>query len=327
MSKPLIFACCGGEVAAHILAAAAKAGDYDFAYSEGFADARLRLQTRPANLVFIEIAEGALAPGFTELTGFLGGKSIPFVAVCREAKHGFDGINAGAANMLIIPRENSSPAYIVSQLTRMIKAVDMETGESRAIKQDIISPITRIVAIGASTGGAEAVLAILKDMPADAPPIVAVMHMPPVFTRIYAERLNSISRMSVWEASDGDRLRPGLCLIARGDRHLTLHKDDAGFYVSVFDGGLVGGFKPSVDKFFSSCACSVKGTALGVILTGMGADGAKGLKEMRDAGSFTIGQNEASSIVYGMPKAAYDLGAVSVQAPLSEICALILSKS
>jgi two-component system chemotaxis response regulator CheB len=208
----------------------------------------------------------------------------------------------------------------------MIKSTDMETGESRALKNAIVSPITRVIAIGASTGGAEAVLAILKDMPANAPPIVAVMHMPPVFTRIYAERLNSTCQISVWEASDGDRLRPGLCLIARGDRHLTLHKDDAGFYVSVFDGEPIGGFKPSVNQFFASCARNLRSTALGVILTGMGSDGAAGLREMRNAGSKTIGQDEASSIVYGMPKAAYDLGAVSVQAPLSDICALILSR-
>lgn len=181
----------------------------------------------------------------------------------------------------------------------------------------------KIIAIGSSTGGTETVLEILKQLPAGSPPVLVVQHMPPVFTKIYATRLHNNCTMSVWEARDGDELRPGLVLIAPGELQMSLERRDGKLIVRCLEGEKVNGHCPSVDVLFSSVAKVSGKKALGVILTGMGADGAKGLLEMRQAGAFTLGQDEKSAVVYGMPKAAHEIGAVAKQAPLGEIPRLI----
>ncbi|MDT8343001.1 MAG: chemotaxis response regulator protein-glutamate methylesterase, partial [Thermohalobaculum sp.] len=182
----------------------------------------------------------------------------------------------------------------------------------------------RIVAIGASTGGTEALRYLLQSLPGYAPPIVIVQHMPEQFTSAFAARLDGLSAISVREARDGDRLIRGQALIAPGNRHLTLQRSGATYLVSVREGPLVNRHRPSVDVLFRSVATVAGSNAVGIIMTGMGDDGARGLKEMRDAGARTLGQNEASCVVYGMPKEAKRLGGVEQEMPLADLPRLLL---
>ncbi|MCL4818735.1 MAG: chemotaxis response regulator protein-glutamate methylesterase [Vicinamibacteria bacterium] len=177
----------------------------------------------------------------------------------------------------------------------------------------------QIVAIGASTGGTEALREILEALPPDAPGVVVVQHMPEHFTRAFAQRLNGLCRIEVKEAVDGDRAGVGRALIAPGNRHLTLARSGAQYMVRVEAGPLVSRHRPSVDVLFGSVARVAGVNATGVILTGMGDDGARGLLEMRQAGAFTIAQDEATSIVFGMPHAAIERGAVESVLPLGRI--------
>ena len=187
------------------------------------------------------------------------------------------------------------------------------------IKKDMV------VAIGASTGGTEAIFDVVSRFRKDIPGVVVVQHMPPGFTEMYANRLNNQCQVAVKEAATGDRVLPGRVLIAPGDKHLRLVKVNGAYQVECKAGEKVSGHCPSVDVLFSSVAKTAKKDAVGVILTGMGGDGAKGLLEMRQAGAITIGQNEASCVVYGMPKVAYDIGAVQHQMELSNIANKVYS--
>ncbi len=177
----------------------------------------------------------------------------------------------------------------------------------------------RIIAIGTSTGGTQALEAVLTRFPAVCPGIAIVQHMPEKFTALFAERLNTICQLEVREARDGDRLRTGLALIAPGGRHMMLCRSGAQYHVEVRDGPLVNRHKPSVDVLFRSAAQVAGRNALGIIMTGMGGDGAHGLKEMHDAGARTVAQDEASCVVFGMPKEAVRLGGVDRVVPLERI--------
>ena len=184
-----------------------------------------------------------------------------------------------------------------------------------------------VIAIGASTGGTEAIIEVVKRFPANTPGVVIVQHMPPVFTKMYAERVEKICVMKVREAQNGDRVERGTILIAPGgDQQMYLRQDTNGYYVNLTAGPKVSGHCPSVDALFDSVAKIAGKNALGVILTGMGADGAKGLLEMRRAGAHTIGQDEESCVVYGMPMEAFKLGAVTEQLPLPAIGDAVLRR-
>ncbi|MGV7208117.1 chemotaxis response regulator protein-glutamate methylesterase [Oxalobacteraceae bacterium A2-2] len=176
-----------------------------------------------------------------------------------------------------------------------------------------------VVAIGASTGGTQALEEVLAMLPIDAPGIVIVQHMPERYTGAFAERLDSICRIRVKQAAHNDRVQPGLALIAPGGRHMLLRRDGGEYVVDVVEGPLVNRHRPSVDVLFRSVARCAGANALGVILTGMGDDGAAGLLEMLQAGARTVGQDEASCVVYGMPQEAMKLGAVEKQLPLQAI--------
>ena len=169
----------------------------------------------------------------------------------------------------------------------------------------------RIVAIGTSTGGTQALERVLTALPRVSPGIVIVQHMPANFTAAFSERLNQLCALEVKEAQKGDRVLPGRALIAPGGRHMLLRRNGAQYYVDIVDGPLVSRHRPSVNVLFRSVAQSAGKNALGIIMTGMGDDGAQGLKEMLDAGAATIGQDEESCVVYGMPKEAMKLGAVN----------------
>jgi two-component system chemotaxis response regulator CheB len=183
----------------------------------------------------------------------------------------------------------------------------------------------KVVAIGASTGGTEALREILEALPPDAPGMVIVQHMPEVFTAAFAQRLNQTCRISVKEAAEGDRVIDGRALIAPGNRHVLVVRDGAEYRVHLNDGPLVSRHKPSVDVLFRSVAQSAGPNAVGVILTGMGDDGATGLHEMRTAGAATIAQDEATCAVFGMPREAILRGGVSAIHPLGKIAAAILA--
>jgi two-component system chemotaxis response regulator CheB len=173
----------------------------------------------------------------------------------------------------------------------------------------------KLLALGASTGGTEALAKVLQLLPAGTPPTVIVQHMPEYFTKAFAARLNALSPMEVREAKDGDRLQPGLALLAPGGFHLLLTRGGSSYAVAVREGPKVQHQRPSVDVLFNSVAKVAGPNAVGVLMTGMGADGAEGLLAMRTAGAYTVAQDEATSVVYGMPKAAADLGAAaSIQA-------------
>jgi two-component system chemotaxis response regulator CheB len=182
----------------------------------------------------------------------------------------------------------------------------------------------RVVAIGASTGGTQALEAVLTALPVDAPGIVIVQHMPANFTTAFAQRLNSLCHIEVREAATGDRVHTGLALIAPGGRHLALERSGAQYRVNVIDGPPVSRHRPSVDVLFRSVSRAAGRNALGIIMTGMGDDGARGLKELRDTGARTIGQDEDSCVVYGMPKEALRMGGVERELPLEELPAAIM---
>ncbi|BCM26179.1 protein-glutamate methylesterase/protein-glutamine glutaminase [Methyloradius palustris] len=177
----------------------------------------------------------------------------------------------------------------------------------------------RIVAIGTSTGGTQALERVLTALPRVSPGIVIVQHMPESFTAAFAARLNQLCEIEVKEAVTGDRVMPGRALIAPGGKHMLLKRSGAQYHVDVVDGPLVSRHKPSVNVLFRSVAQSAGKNALGIIMTGMGDDGAQGLKEMLEAGATTLGQDEDSCVVYGMPKEAFKLGAVQREIALSQI--------
>lgn len=192
---------------------------------------------------------------------------------------------------------------------------------TRKIERKLSSEFTntQLIAIGASTGGTEAIKTVFMSFPKDIPPIVVVQHIPPYFSTAFAQRLNQICQFEVREAKDGDEVRAGLALIAPGGLHMEVQQKGGRLFVRVFDGPAVNRFKPSVDVLFSSVARILKGKATGVLLTGMGSDGAKGLLEMKKSGSYTIAQDEESCVVFGMPRAAIEIGAAVDVRPLEDI--------
>jgi len=183
----------------------------------------------------------------------------------------------------------------------------------------------RIIAIGASTGGTEAIREVLEEMPPDAPAIVISQHIPAAFSKSFADRMNRSSPMAVCEAQDGQQILPGHVYIAPGDRHMLVERDGARYLCRLSSGPHVNRHRPSVDVMFRSVAQNVGANAVGVLLTGMGDDGARGLREMLDAGAGTIAQDEASSVVWGMPGSAVKIGAAAHVLPLRQIAAQVLA--
>ena len=242
----------------------------------------------------------------------------------------FDAMGAGAVDFVAKPavaNRKQLEEFVRNEL--LVKVKIASTARIGNLKKGVIPREQQhlsakknnlIVAIGASTGGTEAIFSVVKDYGTDIPGIVCVQHMPPGFTGMYAKRLNDQCRIRVKEAETGDRVLPGHMLIAPGgDRHMHLVKVGDSYQVEVKAGPKVNGHCPSVEVLFESVAKAAGPDAVGIILTGMGGDGAKGLLSMRKAGARTIGQDESTCVVYGMPKVAYDLGAVEYQEKLSDI--------
>ena len=198
---------------------------------------------------------------------------------------------------------------------------------SKEVSKAMIQTTEKVVVIGASTGGTEALRVYLEALPEDAAGTVIVQHMPENFTRAFANRLNSLCRVSVKEAEDNDTVIRGRALIAPGNKHTLLKRSGARYYVEVKDGPLVCRHRPSVDVLFRSASRYAGKNAVGVIMTGMGDDGAKGMLEMKDAGAFNIAQDESSCVVFGMPKEAIKLGAVDKIVPLEGIVQIVMSNT
>lgn len=256
---------------------------------------------------------------------------LPVVMISSLSDRVFDAMNAGAVEFVAKPTVSNRQEieeFIRTELPIKIKIASIAKVHRRrknnenanVLQVQKTSGKCELIAIGASTGGTEAIAEVLRNLHKDVPGIVVVQHMPAGFTELYANRLNERCELEVREAKNGDIVRPGLVLLAPGgDRHMELIRQDNMYKIVLKRAPKVNGHCPSVDVLFSSVAKHTKGNALGVILTGMGGDGAKGLLEMRNAGSHTIGQDETTCIVYGMPKVAYELGAVEYQEKLPEI--------
>jgi two-component system chemotaxis response regulator CheB len=260
---------------------------------------------------------------------------IPVVVVSAVSNNVLEALNAGAVEFVtkINSTIGTNIEVFINELTKKIKIASMAkvayfqrdiSSKSNQGKFNMKSSST-IIAIGASTGGTQAILEVVKDFPRDMPAIVITQHMPAGFTKMYADRLNDLCNMEVKEAETGDIVRLGRILIAPGDRHMELKIKGKDYIVECTKTDKVNGHCPSVDVLFNSVAEKVSGNSIGILLTGMGYDGAKGLLKMKQRGIFTIGQDEESSVVYGMPKVAYDIGAVTKQVSLKNIPQLIYS--
>ena len=230
----------------------------------------------------------------------------------------------------ITAKVKAAAAACVDTLVRnadKAKSADGKNGKCVELKSASIGSKFRttdqVIAIGASTGGTEAIKEVLIRMRPDSPGIVITQHIPPVFSRSFAERMNQCSRLAVCEAEDGQQIRPGHAFIAPGDRHLEVVRDGARYRCRLHDGEPVNRHRPAVDVLFDSVAEVAANNATGVILTGMGRDGAKGLKRMHDAGATTIAQDEQSSVIWGMPHAAIEEGAADQVLPLENIPAKV----
>jgi two-component system chemotaxis response regulator CheB len=275
--------------------------------------------------------------GVTFLRKLMKHYPLPVIIVSSLTAQGgelaMEALEAGAVDVMCKPGSSYSVGDMSVELIDKIKAaarIDVrnkaqEISKSEAPKRLAMTRTTnKVVAIGASTGGTEALATVLSALPANSPGVVVVQHMPEFFTRSFADRLNSLCAVEVKEASDNDTVVPGRVLIARGNNHMLLRRSGAQYYVQVKPGPLVSRHRPSVDVLFKSVARYAGRNAVGVIMTGMGADGADGMKEMHDNGAQTIAQDEASCIVFGMPKEAIARGGADHVVPLTRIAATLL---
>lgn len=264
---------------------------------------------------------------------------IPVILVSSLNLKVFDALAAGAVDFVRKPYDAQSNDNFIQFLSQKIVVASYTKPRLptfHSTSSQITSPIPApslgnnpnfdqvIIGLGASTGGTEATLEVMKRLPEDIPGMVIVQHMPPGFTKMYAERLNKLCRMEVKEAVHGDEIRRGLALVAPADLQARVFSSSKGYFLSCKPGEKVSGHRPSVDALFLSMAETVKCNMVGIIMTGMGRDGASGLLEMRKRGAHTIGQDKESSVVYGMPMVAYEIGAVQVQASAENIAGALL---
>jgi len=250
-------------------------------------------------------------------------------ALMEENKFILDRIRSAAKaknikKMILSPRTksarlNENPETSVGAGTNDNRPVNRKFSADAVLSKadrPVSTSTDKIVAIGTSTGGTQALEVVLTALPANCPGIVVVQHMPAQFTKAFADRLNTICAMEVCEGDEGQLVVPGKVIIAPGGKHMAINRRGTHFYIEIVDGPLVNRHKPSVDVLFRSVAKYAGKNALGIIMTGMGDDGAKGLKEIKDSGAHTLGQDEATCIVYGMPNEAFKAGAVERQVPL-----------
>jgi len=289
--------------------------------------------------------------GITFLENLMRLRPMPVVMVSSLTQRGADvtlrALELGAVDFVAKPRIDiagtlgdyeaeliakvkvAAGARVMPRTTTPRRVTDERHSTSAVVPmlnvRSMLRTTDRIIAIGASTGGTEAIREVLEEMPPDAPAIVISQHIPAAFSKSFAERMNRVSAMAVCEAQDGQQILPGHAYIAPGDRHLVVERDGARYVCRLSTGPHVNRHRPSVDVMFRSVAQNVGANAVGVLLTGMGDDGARGLKEMMDTGASTIAQDEDSSVVWGMPGSAVKIGAAMHVLPLQQIGAEVLA--
>ncbi|MEL6216901.1 MAG: chemotaxis response regulator protein-glutamate methylesterase [Pseudomonadota bacterium] len=309
-----------------------------------------KLRTEAPDVITLDV-EMPRMDGITFLRKLMSQRPVPVIVCSSLVGEGtrtmIDALEAGAVDIIQKPSV-ATREFLEESTIRIQDAIRAAAGarlskrrpvprggpEPRQSADAMLAPPTRsramakttqtVVAVGASTGGTEALRHVLEALPPYAPPIIIVQHMPAGFTKAFAERLDQSTQITVREARDGDSVIRGQALIAPGNQHMMLHRSGANYFVKIQEGPLVSRHRPSVDVLFRSVAQSAGPNAIGVIMTGMGNDGATGMKEMRAAGAHTIGQNEASCVVYGMPKEAMKAGAVAEEVDLQKISGLIV---
>ena len=274
--------------------------------------------------------------GLEFLKQYLPAHPIPVIVVSSLNLKVFDALAVGAVDFVRKPDNQQSAEAFITALTQ--KIIIASNARPRPVAAPAAAQVVAaapklgnspgldrvVIGLGASTGGTEATLEVLKRLPADLPPMVIVQHMPPGFTKMYAERLNRLCAMEVKEAQSGDELRRGLAVVAPADLQCRVVRIGARYTVNCTQGEKVSGHRPSVDAMFHSMAETVTCKMVGIIMTGMGQDGAVGLLEMRKKGAYTIGQDKESSVVYGMPGVAQNIGAVCVQASCENVAGVLL---
>lgn len=294
-------------------------------------DALQKIPDLKPDIVTMDVEMPGLS-GIQLLKQLLPKYSVPVILVSSLNMNVFEALSAGAVDFVRKPdmsTPNDTQTFLENLKNKLFIAsrakvpVASKTTANAAPLSVTFPPTAKaqgsIIAIGASTGGTEATLAIMKQFPADCPGIVITQHMPEGFTKMYAERLNRLCKMEVREAVNGDRIQKGVALLAPGNLQMKVVRNGNQYTVSCYSGEKVSGHMPSVDVLFSSMADAVGPNGVGIILTGMGRDGADGLLKMRQKGAYTIGQNKETCVVYGMPMVAYNIGAVCTQTALTNI--------
>lgn len=260
---------------------------------------------------------------------------VPTIVITSLPINAFEALEAGAVDFIkkpLIKGPDDLRAFSVElrEKIKIARKARVMLPQKAQNTEGSFTSVTHtdidIVAIGASTGGPESIQKVLEKLPEDMPPVVITQHMPPKFTEMFAQRLDKHSKLHVVEATDGLRLERGLAVVAAGEYQMRVEKDAKGYYVSSKPGEKVSGHCPSVDVLFTSVAQSAKNRSVAALLTGMGADGAQGLLKIKQAGGYTIGQDNRTSVVYGMPKVAFDIGAVTLQSPLEMIADCIYKR-
>jgi two-component system, chemotaxis family, protein-glutamate methylesterase/glutaminase len=305
-----------------------------------------KIQNEVPDVITLDI-EMPRMDGLTFLKKIMTQHPIPVVVIssltAEGTETGMKALEYGALEIITKPQMNTKQfieeskiricdAVKAAGLSRVKRRTYVDITVQPKLSADAVIPVGKInnamikttetvIAVGASTGGTDALQIFLQDMPLDCPGIVIVQHMPEYFTRSFANRLNDICRISVKEAENGDTVIRGRALIATGNHHMLLKRSGARYYVEIKDGPLVNRHRPSVDVLFRSAARYAGRNSIGIIMTGMGDDGARGLLEMKESGAFTIAQDEKSCVVFGMPNEAIKLGAADKVLSLEHIAA------
>jgi two-component system chemotaxis response regulator CheB len=314
-------------------------------------DARAKIDTFRPDVMTLDVEMPGMN-GIEFLKQLLPVVPLPVILVSSLDLRVFDALSAGAVDFVRKPEPGQNEAFIAALTQKVIAAAGARvrprpgvpapaapvkpgaprlpvTGSQPALPAPPLlgnrpSLDNVIIGLGASTGGTEATLEVMKRLPADIPAMLIVQHMPTGFTQMYADRLNRLCHMEVREAKSGDELHRGLALLAPADFQMRIVRSGSRYTVSCMPGEKVSGHHPSVDALFFSMAEQVRCKMTGIIMTGMGRDGADGLLKMRQAGAYTIGQDKESSVVYGMPMVAYNIGAVQIQGSCEDIAGILL---
>ncbi len=309
-------------------------------YAINTLDARNKLSQLKPDVVTMDV-EMPGQSGIDFLKEYIPSHPIPVILVSSLNLRVFDALGAGAVDFVRKPEPRDNKDAFITGLAQKIIIASMAkvrpamnataaagSGALAAAPAAAlgVSPALDnvIIGLGASTGGTEATLEVMKRLPADIPAMVIVQHMPPGFTKMYADRLNRLCKMEVREARSGDELHRGLALVAPADLQCRVVRIGTRYTVSCLPGEKVSGHRPSVDAMFQSMSETVRCKMVGIIMTGMGQDGAAGLLAMRKSGAYTIGQDKESSVVYGMPMVAQNIGAVCTQASCENIASVLL---